>query len=300
MAIKTVGFLGADSKLGSGILHALLRHNFIVTVLKRASSKSPDTYPAEVKVTRVGDEFAESELESILKGLDAVVVSIKGSKVDVQMRVANAAVRAGVKRFIPADFGSCDSASPKTQELVPLYKRKTEMRNHLEALAEGSNGAFSWTALVPGHFFDWELQFLHIFLKERRADVLDDGEMRFSVSTLGRIGEATARILVKQEETKNKTLYVQSFCVSQNQVLAAFEKHTGSKWEVQRHDSDKWRDEHKAKADAGDLDAIEECVWYLGTVDANWEGRDTFAMKMLNLEDENLDEVVGRVVKELK
>jgi len=297
MTIKTVVLLGADGKLGPEILHALLRHSFIVTVLKRATSRSPDTYPSDVKVARVADDFPEAELLSILQGQDAVVVSTMGLQVEVQERIANAAERAGVSRFIPPDFGSCDSASPATQALVPLYKHKSEMRNHLQALAERSNGAFTWTALVPGHFFDWKPQFLHIFLKEKRADVLDDGETRFSVSTLERIGEATARILIKEEETKNKTVYVQSFCVSQNQILAAYERQTGGKWKVRRYDSNKWRDEHKAKADAGDLDAVEECVWYLGTVDANWESRDTFAMNLLGLEDQNLDEVVEMVVK---
>lgn len=298
MAIKTVAFLGADSKLGDAILSALLKHDFSVTVLKRSSSKSPDNYPESVKVIRVSDDFAEDEVIRVLKGQDAVILSISGSLVDLQKRIADAAVKAGVKRFIPADFGSCDSASPMTQELVPLYKRKTEVREHLQSLVANGAGSFTWTALVPGHFFDWKLEFLHVYLKERRVDILDEGRTSFSVSTLSRIGEATAKILVKadEESTRNKTVYVQSFCVSQQQVLSAYEKATGAKWQVTAHDSDKFRDDHKKKADDGDKDAIEELVWYLGTVDANWEGRETFAMKALGLENESLDGVVQEIV----
>lgn len=299
MPIHTVAFLGADSKLGDAILSALLQNKFAVTVLKRASSKSPDNYPPSVTVTRIADDFPEGDVATALSGQDAVVVSVNGSLVDLQKRIANAAVKAGVKRFIPADFGSCDSASPMTQELVPLYKRKTEVREYLQTLVKQSSGDFSWTALVPGHFFDWQLEFLHIFLKEQRADILDDGETKFSVSTLERIGEATAQILARADEddTRNKTLYVQSFCVSQKQIIAAYEKATDSKWKVQKYNADEWRDEYKKNADAGDKAAIEECVWYLGTVDANWEGRETFAMNLLGLQNEDLESVVQAVVK---
>lgn len=299
MSVRTVTFLGADSKLGDAILAALLRHNFAITILKRSSSKSSDDYPASVAVTRITDDFIEDDLVTALKGQDAVVVSVNGSLVDLQKRIANAALKAGVKRFIPADFGSCDSASPVTQELVPLYKRKTEVREHLQSLAQQSNDSFSWTALVPGHFFDWQLEFLHIFLKEKRADILDDGETKFSVSTLERIGEATAQILARADDdgTRNQTLYVQSFCVSQQQIIAAYEKATDAKWNVQRYEADKWRDEYKKKADAGETSAVEECVWYLGTVDANWEGRQTFAMDLLGLKNEDLEEVVRKVVQ---
>ena len=151
--------------------------------------------------------------------------------------------------------------------------------------------------VFKGHFFDWETEFLHIWVKERRAEILDDGEAKWSTSTLLRIGEATARIFLNLEATKNKVVFAQSFCVSQNQVIKAYERATGTSWNVKQVDSKSYEKEEKAKADDGDLEAVENLVWILGTKDANWETKDTFAMKSLGLQDEDLDDVVRGVVK---
>ena len=296
MSIKRVAILGADGKLGPAILHQLIGHGFEVTVLKRESSKSKDDYPSGVEVKRVQDDFAVDKVAEILQGQHGVVVTIKGSQTEIQENIAHACIKAKVKRFIPADFGSCDSSSKRTQALVPLYIRKTELRDKLTKLAE-QNPGFSWTSLVPGHFFDWETEFLHIWVKERRAEILDDGETRFSASTLSRIGEATAKVFLNLGSTKNEVIFVQSFCVTQNQVIKAYEKATGASWNVKRVDSKSYEAEEKAKADSGDLEAVENLVWILGTEDAKWEKKGTFAMQSLGLKDEDLDKVVQNVVQ---
>lgn len=297
MAIQNVTLLGADGKLGPAILDALLAHKFTVTVLKRTSSKSPDTYPSGVSVRRVDDSFTVSELVPQLQGQDALIATIKGNQTDIQHRLAVACVEAGVQRFIPADFGSVDSSSAWTQSVVPLYKRKTELREKLMELAS-QNPNFSWTALVCGHFFDWSLEFLHVYLSARRAEILDAGDVKWSASTLSQIGTATARILQKPEETSNKIVYVQSFRVTQMEVIKAFEKATGQNWEVVKYDSKEYQAEESKKADAGDLEAVENLVWLLGALDADWTKKENFAMEMLGLREEDLDQVVSRVVKE--
>lgn len=48
-----------------------------------------------------------------------------------------------------------------------------------------------------------------------------------------------------------------------------------------------------AKGGGGNSDAIEQSVWYLGTVDADWTTREDFAMELLEMEDEDLQEVEG-------
>jgi hypothetical protein len=52
-------------------------------------------------------------------------------------------------------------------------------------------------------------------------------------------------------------LYVQSFCVTQNEIVKAYEKAIGVQWDVRTLDAEKFKNEEKTKADAGDLDAIE-------------------------------------------
>lgn len=138
---------------------------------------------------------------------------------------------------------------------------------------------------------------MHIWLKERRMEILDDGDAKWSASSLSQIAEATTRILQRPDVTKNRMLYCQSFCVSQNEVIASFERATGQKWTVQRHDSKQYQAEEKKKADAGNNEAVENLVWLLGAIDANWELRKDFAMQDLGLQNEDLDAVVRKVVK---
>lgn len=102
MAIKSVVLLGADGKLGPSILQSLVANGFDVTVLKRKSSKSQTPHPKQVLVS---DAFEVDELVEVLKGQDAVVVTIKGSETMLQKRIADACIKAGVKRKIFADSG---------------------------------------------------------------------------------------------------------------------------------------------------------------------------------------------------
>lgn len=301
MAIRNVALLGADGKLGPSVLQGLVDSgHFTVTVLKRTSSKSPDSYPPGVQVTRVPDDFEHEGLVAALRGQDAVVANINGNETETQKTLADAAVAAGVQRFIPADFGSCDSQSAYAIELVPLYGNKTAMREYLKQLA-AQHPHFTWTSLVSGHFFDWETKFLHIDVPNQTVDVLDDGLALWSTCTLGFTGRATAKVLEKADldGTKNTTLYVQSFRVTQMQVKESLERATpGEQWTVRSFDSKAFTEEQVKKRDAGDKEALEELVWLLGTIDADWETRETFANGLLGLEEEHLDTVTKHIVKE--
>jgi hypothetical protein len=296
MPIKNVVLLGADGKLGPSVLDALVATGFTVTVLKRESSKTPSDYPSSVKETRVQDDFDVDVVSELLQGQDAVVVTTSGSLIDLQKKLALAAAKAGVQRFIPADFGSVDSESELARDLVPLYIHKRNFRLYLTDLAK-EHPNFSWTALVCGHFFDWSLKFMHIWVKDRTVDILDDGSIKASASSLAQIAKATARILeyADKPETRNRILYVQSFCKTQIEVKEALERVTGGQWKVRRFGSDAFVKEKKALMENGGKDstyATEEAVWWLGVVDANWEANDGFAMKLLDLEEEDLDAVV--------
>ncbi|OQN97860.1 hypothetical protein B0A48_16170 [Cryoendolithus antarcticus] len=293
MAIKRVTLLGADGELGPAILTALLHANFEITVLKRANSSSPDNYPSNVKVAKVDEAFTVSDLTPLLRGQDALVITIKGTQVDLQRRLADAAIAAGVQRLIPADFGSCDSASAHAQELVPLFGAKTQLRSYLTELAE-KHESFSWTAVVGGHFFDWRAEFLHLYPKDCKAEVLGKGDVRSSYSTLSRVGEATVKVLGTLDETKNRVVYVQSFNVTQSEILKSFEKASGKQWDVETFDPTEYEKTWVRKRDEGDKEAIENLVFMLGALESDWTKKQDFAMKLLGLEDENLDQVVSK------
>jgi nucleoside-diphosphate-sugar epimerase len=303
MAIKNVALIGANGNLGTEVLSALVSAgHFQVTVVKRASSlysipAALSTHDIRIKI--VDDELSLESLKAALEGQDAVIVSMPLKEPAQHLRVADAAAAVGIKRVIPADYGSCDSDSPRVQELVPLFRAKVDVRARLQQHA-AAHPDFSWTSIVGGHFFDWGLRekFLHFDLRKRATDIVDYGRYRSSMSTLGRVSEAVVAVLARDDDrTKNRVLFIQSFCVSQLDVLAALERATGAQWEIRHLDSDEYIRERKAKADAGDKQAVEDLVFVLGTLDGNWEERDGFAMKLLGLKNENLDEVIRRVVE---
>ncbi|KAK0373188.1 NmrA-like family protein [Colletotrichum limetticola] len=301
MAPKSVLLVGANGTLGAKILDSLVAaKSFKLSALKRAGSKSTIAYPADqVQVIEIDNDLSYEGLKKAFTGQEIVIVSFRLRDLDQHLRIAEAASAAGVKHFMPADFGSIDADNPRARELIPLYRWKRAVRQKAQELAD-KNPDFAWTGIVCGHFFDWGVKegFLHAYLDTKKIDVIDGGDIKASVATLPRVGEAVVRILNLgvTEVTKNKTLFIQSFCITQNELLQSLEKATGAKWTVNKVESESFIAEHKVKADAGDAEAIEDLVFAVGQLDANWTKRDDFAMKTLGLEDEDLDTVIADVV----
>ncbi|KAK4446177.1 hypothetical protein QBC34DRAFT_152154 [Podospora aff. communis PSN243] len=305
MTVKSIALVGANGSLGSVLLTALLAAKpphgpFTITILQRESSTSPPT--PGTNLICIPDSFPLDALTAALANHDAVITAFPLRDVSIHLRIASAAFAAGVKRFIPADFGSVDSRSAYARELVPLFEKKAQVRELLQSLSS-QRADFGWTSLVVGHFFDWGLGngFLHFYPDEKRAEILGDGKQKSSLSTLTRVAEAVVKILgaedaVYETGMKSRVLMVQSFCVSQLDVLRVLEEVTGEEWTVEWRDTEEFIREKKGKADAGDKEAIEDLVFALGVVDGNWEEKRDFAMGLLGLEDEDLE---GEVRKAL-
>lgn len=299
--LTKVCLVGANGTVGAPILAALLdAGTFDVSVLRRSSSSS-STAQSNVNNISVASELPLEELTEALQGQDAVIAAFPLSDVNQHLRLVEAAFRAGVKRFVPADFGSCDASSPWAQESLKLYRDKAMVREKVEKLAASSadaGGAFSWTAIICGHFFDYGVRsgLLHVDVNSKSAQTLDGGNVKASSSTLRRVAEATVRALQKPQETKNRALYVQSFCITQKELVGALEKATNSSWTVEDLDSKDFMAKEKAKADAGDHAAIEEVVFVIGTLEADWTQKQDFAMDLLGLQDENLDDVLAQIL----
>lgn len=297
MTIQKVALIGANGTLGPSVLDALLSAKlFNVTVISRKNSKS--TYPDHVKVAYVTDNPTVEELIPLLQGHDALVTTFAGSNSDLQIRLAEASAKAGVKRFMPADFGSCDSSSPRALDLMPLYREKTKVREYLQQLSAHSN--LTWTSLVCGHFFDYGLKsgLLQFDLKSHKAQIFDDGEIRWSATTLERIGLAVVRTLQREDATRNRMLYIQSFCTTQNKVLASLETINQRKWQVEYVNSEEFVKEMKRQvdSDSSNDDARENLVGVIGMIEANWENKEDFANSILGLEDEDLEQVIKEII----
>jgi len=298
MPLLKVALIGANGTLGPVVLSALLSApSLTVTVLTRSSSSS--TYPPPIRTVLVPDSLSVPDLTTALRGQDALVITIIGTLVEEQIKLVDAAYAAGIKRVIPADFGSCDSADEYTLNLLPVMAGKARVRAHLEHLAQENGSVLSWTSIITGHFFDHGLEdrLLLFDLPQRKVRLLDGGEKRWSASTLERVGETVVRVLEMEEETRNKILYVQSFCVSQNEVLGVLEKVMGEKWSVEHVNAGELIERNREGVVKGDWDSVIEVVSVHGLVASNWEDKKGFANGLLGLKEENLEDTVRKVVQ---
>jgi len=136
-----------------------------------------------------------------------------------------------------------------------------------------------------------------------KATIYDSGAFQFSASTRELIGQAVAKILEHPSETQNRFIYINSFSASQNQVLTSLEKATGKKWEVDNVDSKEERERGlemiKHRNVIMGIGTIAKVVSFSEGYGACFEKEEGIEIsnRMLGLQEEDLDEVVRRIVK---
>lgn len=201
-----------------------------MTVLTRKGSKS--STPDSVKAVAVDYESLES-LENALKGQDALISTLP---IVSQKLLVDAAIKAGVKRFLPSEFGS-DTLNDELSTL-PVFKPKLETAQYLQQVAKTSG--LTYTRVITGPFLDWCLMVgLFLDAKEHKIDIVDGGDQPMTSTTLAAIGQAVVSVLQHLDETKNRAVYTQSAVVTQNQLLKIVQKlHPGYKWEITRTNSE--------------------------------------------------------------
>ena len=137
-------------------------------------------------------------------------------------------------------------------------------------------------------------------LKEHKATIFNHGNDTWSTSTFATIGQAVTNALLIPNKTANKYLFIDSFTISQNQVLASFEKATGAKWEVTRVDAEEEKKKGFEKISQGDFSGAMSLIRYINCVDGHGgnyaEYRET-ANELLSLPKQTLDEALAKVVK---
>jgi len=227
--LKNVLLIGGAGTLGPSIISALLKAGtFKVTVLSRPTSKS--TFQSGV--TKLTSDFTSESLLSSFKSQDVVIDLIAQATVDSRKQFVDAAVSAGVKRFIASEFsGNMDN--PTNVKIVSIFATRVAVREYLKEKV-AANPGFSYTTVSTGPFYDWAIKaaFIGFDTKTQSATIYDSGNQPFSCTTLSTVGLAVASILSKPSETANKSIYIQSFNPTQNEILAVLEEITDAKWKV--------------------------------------------------------------------
>ncbi|KAM0321641.1 hypothetical protein ACHAQA_009997 [Verticillium albo-atrum] len=234
MSYKNITVVGATGNLGSLVLPHLLESDLEITVVKRAGSSSEPATGAKIAES----DFSNESLTKVFEGQDVVISLLPINALEQQNQLIEAAITAGVKRFIPSEYGN-DSTNPAVIQAVPFFEGKSKAIELLKTKED----SISWTALITGPFFDWgmPLGFQGLDPDTQTATIIDGGNVRFTTSTTAQIARAIISVLEHKDETRNKAVFVESHTITQNELLPVVAKVTGAKWTIVEQSSDELR-----------------------------------------------------------
>ncbi|KAI0400386.1 NAD(P)-binding protein [Xylaria palmicola] len=253
-------------ELGTAMLEGLVRHpkhdssRHSITVLLRASTiESTDAGKrrANEHLRRAlgaslaaGDivEDSEERLAGVLAGFDTVVVcSGFGFPAGTQLRLARAALRAGVRRYFPWQWG-IDYDVVGAGSAQDLFDEQLEVRKLLRA-----QGEVDWVIVSTGLFvsFIFVPEFGPVDFKTRTLRALGSWDTRLSVTTPRDIGRVAAEIVYEPRDIQRQVVFVAGDTVSYGDVADAVARRFGGQWERELWDMPTLRQRLEANPDDG-------------------------------------------------
>ncbi|CAI6088974.1 unnamed protein product [Clonostachys chloroleuca] len=224
-SIKNVAVFGTGF-LASALIPQLSKSGFNVTVLSRSASTKENP---EGVVTGVVDYSSVDSLAKALQGQDVAIAALAMPALLVQTNIIEACIKAGVKRFIPSDFGAL-TTRPVTRDL-PLNAHLNVIQDLLREKA--AKGEIEYSIISPGMFLEYVLNLpLIIDLKGHSINLYDEGKHPFSTTSIQTISKAVVSVLKGSEATKNRVLYINDTTTTQADLLRFAKKHspTGTEW----------------------------------------------------------------------
>ncbi|EEQ85498.2 uncharacterized protein BDCG_08767 [Blastomyces dermatitidis ER-3] len=131
--------------------------------------------------------------------------------------------------------------------MTATQTQKIAVMKHLAKKVVETEGRFSWTAIAVGNFF------LIGLLNDSRPSVSTYPTRRpESTTEATNPSQAVVGTFFNPTETANKFLRIRSLQTTQNQILAAFEQISDSKWAVERISTNELYRAGKEKLEKGE------------------------------------------------
>lgn len=250
--------------------------------------------PPSVRIRQVEYSSVDS-LVSALRGQDAVVSTLGTLALDRQLLLIDAAVTAGVRRFLPSEFGS-DTSNPKCAAQKALQAKA--------AAAAAADTGLSYTIICTGPFLDRGMLRGFMNVRAKSESLSDGGDIPFSVTTLQTIGQAVCAVLKHPVETENRVVRVHSAVTTQNKLLAMAQRVVGADgWTVKKISvadmlESSWADIDQGKRDLrAMLGFIVTTAWGEG-FGGRFEQTDNELLGIPLMSDEEVQAVVSQVAAE--
>jgi len=200
----------------------------VTCFIRTASENKPSTLQLRSRGLKTvpGDLSAPIEnLVALLQGVDTVICCMSPMALKDQIPLIDAAVQAGVKRFVPCNFGT-----PSARGALALRDVMEDIHDHLFRQRLGFTivdiGFWYQASIpqVPSGRFD-EAIFMPV------NDVYAGGETPNMLLDARDAGEIAARA-VKDQRTLNKRVIAYGEVLSQNEIHEIIEGKTGEKLEL--------------------------------------------------------------------
>ncbi|THZ49980.1 isoflavone reductase family protein [Aureobasidium pullulans] len=204
MTKQTILLVGPTGETGRHILNALIDDDsFELKCFIRSSSASKPS-AQQIRERGIATVTAElddpiEELITLLQDIDTVISCMSPASMKLQIPLIDAAVKAGVKRFLPCNFGT-----PSARGILALRDVKEEIHDHVFRRKLG------FTIIDVGFWYQASIP---------------------RVPSGRDVGKMVARI-IKDERTLNKRVIAYGDVMSKNEIHDCIEDKTGEKLEL--------------------------------------------------------------------
>ncbi|KAI1131058.1 hypothetical protein F5Y10DRAFT_234583 [Nemania abortiva] len=221
------------------------------------------------------------------------------SSVSDQFRMVDAAIAAGVQRYVPSEYG-LDNTRADAQALNSVFEKKGRVQEYLRAKA--GEGKIEWMSISCGMWLKWAMaqDFLGMHVRERRFVFWDEGTGYFSCTTEENTAAGLLQALKVSEETKNMNVQLSDFAITQKQLLDAIERIQGVKYTTETVNSEELIKEKQAAARQGDIMAtmvLIETGFVTGRFGGHLEKEGVILNEKFGLPKRTIDEVVANALK---
>ena len=221
---QTILVAGGTGNLGERIVKALIKRGADVRAIVRSGSESEKkekliALGAKVVVADMSDAAA---LKSACQDVACVVSALSGLHsviVEAQTKLLDAAIAAGVLRFIPSDFSSDLTKIPEGEN------RNFDLRKEFHQYLDKSSIAA--TSILNGAFADEILGFNTPLYDTKNYSVGywgDKADWKIDFTTMDNTADYTAATALDAETPR--ILRIASFQISPNELVTAGEKVT--------------------------------------------------------------------------
>lgn len=225
----TILVAGATGDLGARIARALLRHDVELRVLTRPGNRRADElYADDARATVVSADYRDAQaLTAAMSGVETVVSAVSGTRpvvMDAQSALLQAAVRAGVSRFIPSDY------SDDYRRITPGTNRNFELRREFAAVLDAA--PIRASSVLSGAFTEILVKEAPMILfGQRRVLYWSSADRILDFTTKDDVAHITAQVAL--DTAAPRFLEVVGDRITAREVAETLTRLTGSRFRLQ-------------------------------------------------------------------